>query len=258
VQVAGKLAQKLDQQNRERQELTREMQARAEGLILMGEEMPLLLFAAHPEFNSGVVGLVASRLTEVYYRPSLVACPGEAFTRGSCRSIPEFHITNALDACADILEHHGGHAAAAGFTVRNDRLDELITRLRSIAKQQLALLDLRPTLFADAEVPLSALKPDLLEWLDRLQPVGYGNPQAVFVSRRVKVANARTVGKDSSHLKLTVTDGRIYYDAIAFRQGHWLAHMPERVDLIYTFETNEYNGRVGLQLNVRDLRVSDD
>jgi single-stranded-DNA-specific exonuclease len=115
-------------------------------------------------------------------------------------------------------------------------------------------MDLRPTLKADAEIPLSDLHPELLKDLAWLQPTGHDNPEAAFVSRNLKVIRSRTVGKDSTHLKLTVTDGRITYDAIAFRLGHWQAQMPGRVDLMYSFETNVYNGQTYLQLNVRDLK----
>jgi single-stranded-DNA-specific exonuclease len=251
---AGRIAQQLEIQNRERQQIMRAIQERAELLALERDPEALLLIAVDADFNPGVVGLAASRLTDQYYRPAIVAQRGEDFTRGSCRSIPEFHITAALDRCADLLEHHGGHAAAAGFTVRNDRLDELIERLQATAQEQLTDKDLRPTLPADMELPLSDLKPNLLPELNRLQPTGFDNPQPAFVSRGLKVLRSRTVGKDNSHLKLAVTDGRITYDAIAFRQGHWYEQMPAAIDLLYYFEVNEFNGRSTLQLNVRDLR----
>lgn len=256
VSEASELAQRLELQNRDRQEITRSIQAKAEQIALAGTSPGYLLFAADPEFNAGVVGLVASRLTESYYRPCIVAQQGPEFTRGSCRSIPEFHITEALDLCADLLAHHGGHAAAAGFTVANESLPELISRLRAIAEQQLADKDLRPILRADLELELRNLKPEILEYLEWLQPTGQSNPQAVFVSRELKVVRSRTVGRDASHLKLTVTDGYVTYDAIAFRMGEWHTKMPEKIDLLYTFETNEFNGRQYLQLNVRDLRPS--
>ena len=251
---AGRLAQQLEVQNRQRQQLTRQIQEQAEAQALSVEPDALLLFAADPGFNPGVVGLAASRLTEKYYRPSIVAHQGDAYTRGSCRSIPEFHITAALDACADILERHGGHAAAAGFTVRNEHLAELVARLKTIASEQLGSLDLRPTLKADIELRLSELQPNFIKYLQYLQPTGYGNPQAVFVSRGVTVKSHRTVGHDGSHLKLLVSDGWVSYDAIAFRQGHWAANMPRRLDIMYTFETNEWQGNTTLQLNVRDLK----
>jgi single-stranded-DNA-specific exonuclease len=258
VSEAGALAQHLDSQNRDRQKLTREIQQRAEELAFIDEDDPLLIFASDPEFNPGIVGLAASRLSESYYRPAVVAHQAEDYTRGSCRSIPEFHITEALDQCQDLLVRHGGHAAAAGFTVLNEHVDELKSRLREIADQQLAGVDLRPLITADAELPLSELKPDLLIFLDQMEPTGYGNHQPLFVSRDLFLDpnRTRTVGQDGNHLKLTVTDGRITFDGIGFRLGHWMGRLPHKVDLLYTFELNEYNGRVNLQLNVKDLKPS--
>ena len=256
VNEAGYLAQQLDNQNRDRQKITRESQVIAEEIALADDPDSMLLFAADPGFNPGIVGLVASRLTEQYYRPAIVAHHGETHTRGSCRSIPEFHITQALDQCEQLMEHHGGHAAAAGFTVRNENLDELVSRLRVIAGEQLSGLDLRPVLHADLEIQLSNLLPEIIEQLEILQPTGYGNPQAVFVSRELKVNDHRLVGRDGSHLKMTVSDGWITYDAIAFRQGHWHVDMPLFVDLMYTFEKNEFNGKESLQLKIKDIKPS--
>jgi single-stranded-DNA-specific exonuclease len=255
VAEAAHLAQLLDNQNRERQQITREIQAHAEGLVLAEEPDALLLFSSDESYNPGVIGLAASRLMEQYYRPSIVAYHGPEFTRGSCRSIPEFHITRALDECADLLVRHGGHSAAAGFTVRNEHLAELVERLRLIARRELGSLDLRPTLRADAQVSLSELTPELLSDLERLQPTGQNNPSARFVSRAVRVLRSRTVGKDNSHLKLAVTDGAITYDAIAFRQGQLQSGMPSYIDLLYSFERNEYNGYSSLQLNVQDIHL---
>jgi single-stranded-DNA-specific exonuclease len=254
VVEAGLLAQQLDNQNRERQRVTQMIQAQAEKIALAQDPDAYLLLAAHPDFMPGVIGLAASRLTDLYYRPAIVACQGEEFTRGSCRSIPEFHITDALDQCSDLLEHHGGHAAAAGFTVRNERLPELFSRLKNIAQTQLAETSLTHTLHADIELDLSDLQPGLLDDLEDLQPTGYGNPQATFVSRDLKVTSQRAVGKDGAHLKLAVTNGHVTFDAIAFRQGSWIGHLPDRIDLLYTFEQNEYNGWITLQLNVRDIK----
>ncbi len=253
---SGQLAQWLEIQNRERQKVMRDIQAMAEKQIIVDEQIPILLFAADPEYNAGVVGLAASRLTEQYYRPSIIASIGEKYTRGSCRSIPEFHITQALDQCEDLLEHHGGHAAAAGFTVRNELLEPLIDRLRNIAEEQLEEVDLRPKIVAELEIPLSELKPEILKYLNWLQPTGMGNPTPIFMTGGLRVTYQKTVGADSSHLKLSVTDGKITYDAIAFRQGHWIARLPPRIDLMYTFEQNEFNGQVSLQLNVKDIRPS--
>jgi single-stranded-DNA-specific exonuclease len=246
----------LDLQNRERQRVTREIQAQAEKMALADDPQAHILFAVHSEFNAGVVGLAASRLVETFYRPAIVGQQSEETTRCSCRSIPEFHITEALDRCADLLVRHGGHAAAAGFTVRNENLPALKERLKQIAAAQLSEQELRPTLVADLEVPLYEMKAEVLKYLDYLQPTGYGNPDAVFVSRNLQVKASRTVGGEAKHLKLTLSDGRVTYDAIGFRLGHLQSNMPARVDVMYTFETNEFNGRTSLQLNLKDMKAA--
>jgi len=253
---AGQLAQELNIQNRERQAITREIQAQAEAIALADDPKAYLLFTAREDFNSGVIGLAASRLTDTYYRPAIVASKGEEETRGSCRSIPEFHITDALDQCADLLVRHGGHAAAAGFTVRNENLSALVTRLKSIAEEKLSKANLMPTVTADAEVSLVDVRPELFEkCLKYLEPTGYGNPNAVFVARNVKVKKARAIGADAKHLKLLLEDDSGYtHDAIGFRFGEWQKKMPPRVDVLFTYEVNEYNGRVGYQLNLKDIR----
>ncbi|RPJ26293.1 MAG: single-stranded-DNA-specific exonuclease RecJ [Chloroflexi bacterium] len=252
---AGQLAMQLDTQNRQRQALTRAMQEQAEAIAMGEDPEAFLLFAAHEDFNPGAVGLAASRLTELYYRPAIVAAKNAEETRGSCRSIPEFHITDALDLCKDLLVRHGGHAAAAGFTVRNENLPELVTRLKEIAKDRLGSKDLRQTLMADMEVPLSDLNFEVLKHLTYLEPTGYGNPGPVFVSRNAKVKVARTVGSEGKHLKLTFENERgATYDSIGFRMGHLKTDLPPHVDILYQLEANEYNGRTTLQLNLKDLK----
>jgi single-stranded-DNA-specific exonuclease len=251
---AGELAQQLNLQNRQRQEITRKILEEAEAMALAQGPSTNLLFAVHPDFNSGVVGLAAARLVESYYRPAVVGQVSEETTRCSCRSIPEVHITQVLDLCKDLLIRHGGHAAAAGFTVSNENLSILEERLRRIVDDKLKGQDLRQTLTADVEVPLAELRPELLRHLEYFQPTGYGNPEAVFVSRNVRITNSRTVGMEGKHLKLVVTDGHISFDAIGFHLGVLQPNLPVRVDLIYTFETNEYNGRTSLQLNLKDIK----
>ncbi len=240
--TSGLLAQKLEDQNRERQRMTQQMQIEAEKLALAGEKDNLLI-AIDAGFNMGLVGLVAARLTDAYYRPAIVGSRGEEFTRASCRSIPEFNITHALDECTPLLERHGGHAMAAGFTVRNENLAELSECLHAIAQRELGERDLRPVLRADMQIPLRDLRPNLLKDLDMLEPTGLGNPEAVFVSRNLRVKWPKKIGNDGQHLRMSVSDGYITYDAVAFRQGYWADQMPDRIDLMYVFETNLYQGR---------------
>ena len=251
---AGEMAQELENINRERQSMTRVIQDQAETIALAADKDAFLLFAASPEFNLGVAGLAASRLADTYYRPAIVGQVKDEETVCSCRSIAEFHITDALDECAEFLVKHGGHAAAAGFTIRNENVGDFLKKMNKIAVRELADADLLPVLVADMEVPLSDLSFEMLEYLNYLEPTGYGNPRPVFVSRDLNVKSARTVGRDKSHLKLRVSDGKVDMDGIAFRLGHLKPDLPKKIDLLYTFEVNEWQGRKSLQLNVKDIK----
>jgi single-stranded-DNA-specific exonuclease len=255
---AERLAGRLNERNRLRQELTAQAYELAEEMALGEDEGTPLLFAAHKGFLPGIVGLVAGRLTETYYRPSVVVEKGPETSRGSCRSIPEFHITRALDECRDLLLRHGGHEAAAGFTVRTGDLAQLAERLAGLARQELDGKDLVPQLEIDAQVPLTEMNWAAAEWLQRMEPCGQENPVPAFVSRGVSVANVQAVGVEGRHLKLQVcADGQMW-DAIAFRQGERVEGLSERVDLVYSLEVNEWNGQRRLQLNVQDVRPAAD
>jgi single-stranded-DNA-specific exonuclease len=282
---AGQLAQQLGSQNAERQTQTRMFVEEARRAILDEGMSRALYVIARPSFNRGVVGLVAGRLTEEFYRPTLVAERGEEETTGSARSIPEFHITRALDECIDLLERHGGHSAAAGFTVKNENLAALEAKLQAIAERELAGKELVPVLEIDYEAELRGINrrrtEDLLtaraagrpidekekekeqglrimDGLDRLRPFGAGNPAPVFSSRGLEIKGKRIIGANGEHLKLVLYDGRQTWDAIAFRQGARHDHLPARADVAYTLEVNEWNGRSQLQLNVKDIKPAEE
>lgn len=250
------LAQELDTLNQDRRLLTAEVQERARAQIADEEDVPALLFASSAEFPQGVVGLAASRLLDEFYRPAVVVAEEGELSKGSARSIPEFHITEALDMLAPLLVRYGGHAAAAGFTVRTELLPELAARLLALAQQGLEGLSLAPLYNVDADIPLHELSRELFHELERLQPFGYGNPTPMLVSRRARVRQARAVGAEGRHLKLTLADdaGGLW-DAIAFRQGAWIGRLPALIDIVYVLELNEWNGQVNLQLNVRDIHA---
>ena len=254
---AEQLAGELDRLNRERQQLTLETQERARQLALDTAGEAPLLFAAAPDFRAGIVGLVASRLVDEFYRPAVIVEVGDKVSHGSCRSIPEFHITDALDECAGLLIRHGGHAAAAGFTVLNEHLDSLADRLRKLAAEQLTGVELASVLAVDAEVELSQMSWELQRELAQLEPCGYANPHPLFLSRNVRLLGQRAVGSEGKHLKLTLSDGRAAWDGIAFRQGEWAGKLPNRVDLVYHLEINEWNKQRRLQLNVQDVRPAE-
>jgi len=250
---AERLAGELNRLNRKRQQVTLETQERARQLALGATDEASLLFAAAPDFAIGIVGLVASRLVDEFYRPAVIVEVGDKVSRGSARSIKEFNIIHALDECTDLLTRHGGHAAAAGFTVPNEHLDTLANQLRRLAAEQLAGMELTPALEVDAVVELSRMTQELQHELARLEPCGHGNPRPLFLSRNVRVQSQRAVGNDK-HLKLVLSDGRVTWDGIAFRQGEWAGKLPARVDIVYHLEVNEWNNQRRLQLNVQDVR----
>ncbi|MDH3674018.1 MAG: single-stranded-DNA-specific exonuclease RecJ [Anaerolineae bacterium] len=253
------LAAELDGQNRARQQLTEETVTVARQAILADDFSRPLHFVSHPDFNPGVVGLAASRLSEELYRPVLVAERGPAVTRGSARSIPEFHITEALDECADLLVRYGGHAAAAGFTVENENLPALQRRMLDIARSSLDVSQLRPTVFVDGEVNLRGVRQALVEAITNLQPFGYGNPTPRLLTRRLKVKYKKAVGQEAQHLRLSLHDGRYTWNAIAFRQGQWTDKLQigQDIDVVYSLEFNQWHGERHMQLNIKDLRPSE-
>ncbi len=256
VLVARPLAAQLGDLNRERQDKTQQLVDFARQQIDATGGSRHLYLLADRSFHPGIVGLVAGRLVEELYRPALVAEVGDEETHGSARSIPEFNITAALDNCRELLLRHGGHAAAAGFTVKNENLEALRQRLEQVAAAELANKDLAPSLTVDAEVQLANFDFALVQQLAQLEPCGYANPQPVFASTGLEVMAARAVGAEGKHLKLVVRDprSRAVWDAIAFRMGEWRSDLPHRVDLAYAVEVNEFNGRKSLQLNIKDIR----
>ena len=255
---AGELAQILETNNFDRQKKTREVQANSEKSL---SETPQaqLIFVASPEFMEGILGLAAARLVEVYFRPAIVAHQGEEMTRASCRSIPDFNITEALDQCADLLIRYGGHRAAAGFTVLNKNLPELMIRLRAIALEYLQGKDLQPILEYENELHLDQLHGEnlrqILRDLAQLQPTGIGNPEPVFFSSNLEVTRVQVFGQEKNHLRLTLKDSKgVSYYGVAFRQGSWAEKKPDHIDLVYSLEINEFQGRQDIQLNIKDIR----
>ncbi len=224
--------------------------------VLSRPDEDRVIFLASPDFPAGVIGLVAGKLLEEFYRPTLLVELGESESRGSARSIPDFHITEALQQCADLLTRYGGHRLAAGFTLPNENLPALMERLLALATSRLDEHALTPRLNIEAEVTLSDLNWDLLRWIEQLAPFGIENPQPLFLCRRVWVRSARTVGGGGEHLRLTLRDGRAGREAIGFRLGPRAGECPpgSLLDLVCTLESTTWNEEERLELQVRDFR----
>ena len=254
LEEAMPFAVELQALNSERQQLTRRAQAAISEQVGEAGDAPLI-FAGDENLHAGIVGLVAGRLTESFYRPAVIFEVGEEQSRASCRSIPEFNITRALDECADLLLRHGGHAMAAGFTVLNSNLDALRLELSRKAEAALRGRRLAPRLEIDAQIHLDQVTEGLIRELDQLEPTGHENPSATFLSRNLKVLRCRRVGEDGRHLKLRVANGSgAQAEAIGFGLGDWAKAMPRRIDAAYQAEMNEWQGSRNLQLRLLDIR----
>jgi single-stranded-DNA-specific exonuclease len=252
---AAELAAEIDRLNLERRQQQTECTDIAREMMAGQDAEAPVIVVGHESFKTGVVGLVASKLAEEYYRPAFVYELGEETSRGSARSIPPFSVVDALQelqARYGLFERHGGHRAAAGFTIKTSRLPELKAGLEEIASRELAGLDLRPVLDINAVLPLQGLKPDELKLLSRLGPFGVGNDQPTFLSPGVEVREVRTVGSEGDHLRLKLRDGKVTWPAIAFRQGDSPICEGMRADVVYNVIADDFNG--GLQLQVLDLR----
>lgn len=251
-------AQQLNALNEKRQRLTEHAQNIARAGLAMQDEPPALIFASDPGFPQGIVGLVAGRLTEEYYRPSAVLhYDSNGESHGSCRSIAEFDITAALDECADLLLRHGGHAQAAGFAIANENISAFQARLTALAMDGLAGQDLRPTITIDAELHLPELTGTMADILSDLEPCGHGAEAPLLAVRNVRVAERRFIGKDNKHLKLKLTDGTDTRDAVGWSMGNLIEAIPDRVDVAFSLKRDIWNGQTRVQMQIADLRPAE-
>jgi single-stranded-DNA-specific exonuclease len=254
---AIELAQRLNAINDERKMLLDE-QTQSAARVAQEQASAPLLFVQGPDYHEGIVGLIASRLCETYYRPTLVMRANGDSARGSARSIPEFHITQALEACDDLLVRYGGHAQAAGFTLTRSQLPTFQERLLRHAAERLDPRKLIPQQRADALVSLGEISESTVHALAQLEPVGEDNPEAVLATIGLEVRSLRPVGRDSKHLQLCVSDGTVERAVIAFRMGHLAReiNVGDAIDLMYVPSINTWQGRSSLQLRATAIRPS--
>ncbi|HET7011338.1 MAG TPA: single-stranded-DNA-specific exonuclease RecJ [Anaerolineales bacterium] len=251
---AEHLAMELEMANRSRQQQTGEATNAAKELL--GEQITTLalLFASETSFSEGIIGLVAAKLTEEFYRPAVVVSRGDEFSKGSARSVAGFDITRALDACAELLERHGGHSSAAGFAIRTERLDDLRARLAAMAGPIMDGEHGTPVLRIDAQLSFGEIDGRLWKFIQRLEPCGSGNPEPLFMSQGVTVAHQKAVGGGGEHLKLRLEQDGKFRSGIAFRRGSMAGRVPRRVDVAYRLQKNDYWGTPELELAVEAVR----
>jgi len=252
---AEEQARFLDNANRERQAIEKEIvqEAMEEIEETFDEEKDFGLVIAREGWHIGVIGIVASRLVQRYGRPVAVIGMENGSGRGSCRSIDSFNILDGLNACSGLLKQFGGHAMAAGLEVEEKNLDAFKEQFNAFVGGQLKEADLRPVLNIDLKIELSGADSALMDGLKRAGPFGQDNPEPVWAICGATVVDSRILKE--KHLKLTLRAGNTRLDAIGFNMAEKLPSGP--VDIAFTLQENTWNGRTGLQLNLKDIRSAE-
>ena len=256
VAEAMPLAQNLEARNRERQKIEKTIVEEVLGGIRQKFDAgkDFVIVEGRLLWHIGVVGIVASRVLQEFYRPTLIIGGENGEMRGSGRSIAGFDLAAALRECGDLLLRHGGHAMAAGLSVLPDNIDRLRERLNAIARRQLRPEDLQAPLRLDAEIGLAEITLDSLAALDQLKPTGMGNPALQFCARNLTQKKPlQRMGANKQHVKLWVTDGAATHEAVWWNAG--AGSLPAgKFDLAFAPSLNEFNGRTTVQLKVLDWR----
>jgi single-stranded-DNA-specific exonuclease len=257
---AASLAQRLEGENRQRQELDRRILDEALELLDEGydPERDHGVVLAGEGWHPGVIGIVASRVVERIHRPTVLVAleAGAERVRGSARSVPGFDLYAAIAACSEHLERFGGHRQAAGLDIRPERLDSFRAAFNDYAGTALTAEQRVPQLAIDLELPLAEASAELYRVLRHLGPFGVGNPTPVFAARGVELREARVVG--SRHLRLRIAENGAELEAIGFGMADRRAELERagRVDVAFQLHEDEWNGRARLQARLQDVRPS--
>lgn len=253
-----KIAAELDAENRYRQAVEKEILIEAEAIIAQWDiEQEKVLVVAGEGWHPGVIGIVASRLVERYWRPVIVISLQDGIGKGSCRSIPSFNMYEALQSLSSgTLIQFGGHHQAAGLTVLAEQISTLRTELQDYASKTLTPKDYEPILTLDVAVELAHIDEAFLGQLALLAPYGEGNRQPRFLCRNVKIEEIRAMGKAKDHLRLVISQEKVFKTVIAFGCGEWasMLSLGETVDLAFYPEYNEFNGKISIQLKAYDIK----
>lgn len=258
-QKASELASKLGITNRERQDLTTQTTLHARNLVKKDTK---IIFIHHETYNQGVIGLVAGKLVEEFYRPAIVISRGEVFSKASARSVNGFNIIEAIHQMDDLLIDAGGHPMAAGFTIETEKLSLMERRLEELAERELTEETLTRVIKIDTEVDFNNLTLKLFDQIREFEPFGFGNPEPVFMSQNVLVKDMRLVGKNSDHLRLwleQLKDGKPglspQFSAIGFRMGDFAKtiHPGDPISVTFTIAIDTWNGNKKLQLKLKDI-----
>ena len=215
----------------------------------------------NPTWKKGVIGIVASRLIETYYRPTVILTESNGFATGSARSVQGYDLYQAIESCSDLLESFGGHMYAAGLTLKKENIRPFMERFEQYVNSTITEEQLVPRIFVDTELSFSEINEHFFKTMSQFQPFGPENMSPVFVSRKVfDTGSGRMVGSSGEHLKLDLcqeSTGQKSYSAIAFSQANHFEYIRggNPFDICYSLEMNEFRGNRNLQLNIRDIKT---
>ena len=215
----------------------------------------------NPTWKKGVIGIVASRLIETYYRPTVILTESNGFATGSARSVQGYDLYQAIEACSDLLESFGGHMYAAGLTLKKENIKPFMERFEQYVNSTITEEQLVPRIFIDTELSFSEINDEFFKTMSQFQPFGPENMSPVFVSRNVfDTGSGRMVGSSGEHLKLDLcqeSTGQKSFSAIAFSQANHFEYIRggNPFDICYSLEMNEFRGNRNLQLNIRDIKT---
>ena len=246
---ASKYAQNLDKFNKDRQLIQKDNLKIAEESLLNNSDK--LVFIANKEFLPGIIGLIAGRLTEKYYLPSIIISVGKEYSKASCRSVKELNIIESLREFNNDLVELGGHAGAAGFTIKTENIEKFKTKITKHINKQLKNIDLKPSITVESEMKLSAVNIKNCKLINKFEPFGIDNPKPLFLFKNLKIIQKRVLGSTGDHLKLQF-DG---VDAIAFKKGDLdkTLNIGDSINIIASLDLNVWNGSVTPQLVVKEI-----
>ena len=254
--VAEGYARELVQTNRERRALNEQVEEEAVAWVHENCDLEhdMAFVIGNEDWHQGVVGIVASKLVERYYRPAILFAIVDGVAHGSGRTIPSLHLLDALKGCEDLLDSYGGHSSAVGLRLPASRLEQLRERFNAIVRERLTPEDLTPTVVVDAEATLNDLSPKVFRIIERMRPFGPGNMRPVLLTRGLRHARTpRIVGRN--HLKLSINGANGIMDAIGFGFGDRIEELPysNRFGLAFCLDENEWNGRKALQMLIKGV-----
>lgn len=257
---AAEMGEAINDYNKSRQEMDKSISEEALQQLRDDPEnnQKFTTVVYHPTWHKGVVGIVASRLTESYYRPTIVLTGSEdGLISGSARSVSNFDIYSAIESCRDLLTNFGGHMFAAGLSMREESLPEFKRRFEEYVAAHITSEQQEPVIEVEAEITLSDITPQFFRILQCLEPYGPGNPRPIFVTRNlINYRYTKRVGKNGEHLKLDVTDREASISGIAFGMGDWAPYFQNgnAADVCYELDENHFNGVTSIQMMVHDIK----